>query len=158
MRLGTLLSLMIDDEENIIGKNIVMNNVEFLHIVNSNLDLTAQGLGIKNDGSTDFETERQNAYSLFNKANICENWLAQCSRTKTIRKTVGNSYDIVQKFDKWYKEDTGHKSDLTIGALLIAAHHLGISCVKKGGSNSFYMNISNRRKIDERWLNRDCLS
>lgn len=129
-----------------------MTTTDFNYILNANTFITAQGFG-----STDFTTERQRAYSLFNEANVCEHWLAQCSRTKTIRKKTGNSYDIVHRFEKWYKEDTGHVTDLTVGALLIAALHLGITCEKKEGSTAFYMNISNRRKIDGRWLNDYCV-
>jgi hypothetical protein len=62
------------------------------------------------------------------------------------------------KFGQWYSEDTGRTIIIPEGALLIAAIHLDIDCKRVKGASSFYMNISNRRKIGGRWLNDQRLS
>jgi hypothetical protein len=136
----------------------IMTQTDFNTIVINNPDITAQGFGIKEFEQTDFATERAKLHTLFNETNVCEYWLSLCARTKTIRKRVGNSCDIARVFEEWYRDDTYQPVVFPVGALLVAALHLGIKCEKTKGSTNFYMNISNKRKLDGRWLNEYVLS
>lgn len=134
-----------------------MTYAEFNNIINANPFITAQGIGVRNNPA-DYPAERQNAYGLFDEANICEHWLAQCPRTKTIRKKLGTSKDLAVKFEAWNGKESGQRIPLPVGALLIAAIHLGLQFRQIGIYPGFYINISNRRKINGNWLNEYCLS
>jgi hypothetical protein len=131
-----------------------MTITEFTGIINANDYITAQGIGILCYNPEAWEIERQNAYGLHTEANICEQWLAQCTKTKRIQKKIGSSFDLTIKFQQWYREDNpGKRIIIPDGALLIAAIHLGFDCKKVTGVPSFYMNLSNKHPIEGRWLN-----
>jgi hypothetical protein len=135
-----------------------MTHNEFNDIIKYTPYVTAEGINIMRFNPADFAAARQHAYKLFDEANICEQWLALTPKTKTIKKKIGSSFDLSVKFGQWYREDTGRTIIIPEGALLIAALHLDIDCKRIKWTTSFYMNISNRRKIGGRWLNDQRLS
>ena len=130
-----------------------MTRTEFNDVVTADGRITTQGIWMIRYNKDDYATERQMTYNLFIEANICEDILMQCTKTKTIRKKLGSSWDLTLKFQRWYREDTGRSIMIPDGALLIAAIHLGFDFEKVKGVPSFYMNISNRGKIAGRKLN-----
>ena len=128
-----------------------MTDTKFNGIVMANPFITAQGIGVRNNPA-DYSAERLKAYDLFDEANICEYWLAQCHSTKTIRKKLGSSRDIANKFEAWERKKSSKFVSLPVGALLIAVIHLQFQYKQIEIYPGFYLNISNRYKVNGEWI------
>jgi hypothetical protein len=133
-----------------------MTQTEFNSIMDTNPFITAQGIGVRNSPA-DYPAERLKAYDLFDEANICEYWLAQCPSTKTIRKKLGSSRDFADKFQDWEWKKSGKFVSLPVGALLIAVIHLQFQYEQIEIYPGFYLNISNRWKVNGEWICGECL-
>ena len=129
----------------------MMTQTQFLSIIDANPFITAQGIGVRNN-QADYPAERQKAYDLIDEANICEHWLSQCPRTKTIRKKLGSSRDLADKFQAWERKKSSSSVTLPVGALLIAVIHLQFQYEQIETYPGFYMNISNRYKVNGEWI------
>ena len=110
---------------------------EFIETILRNRQLTTQGFGVYDGSDETFDEERGNLAECYKEANICEEFLKSCTRTKKPNKTVGSTKDIIHAVER-------HSSSPRIreGALILAAIHLGFDMKRVRNRTSVYLNIS----------------